>query len=132
MVKVKSSIIICKRGKTCIIQITPAGSDSQPQVSAAVKSLVLSILKTTHLRGSVTGGTCPDRTLPLPQVSVQHWEFGGETTGGGASGTSLSLPLLPSDPTATPQEVRCTTGQVQMGHCTAHFSVFLLLWLENL
>lgn len=64
----------------------------------------------------MTGGTCPDRPLPLPQVSGQHWEFGRETTGDdGASGTSLSLPLLPSDPTATPQEMRYTTEKCRWG-----------------
>lgn len=94
--KVKSSIIICKMGKTCIIQIIPSGSESQPQVSAVVKSLVFYILKSTHLRGSVMEGTRPDRPLSLPQVSVQHWGFGEETTGDSASGTCsvLSTPLL--------------------------------------
>lgn len=40
------------------------------------------------------GGTCPDRPLPLPQVSVQHWGFGGEATGNDASGT-CSIPSTP-------------------------------------
>lgn len=97
--KVKSSIIYnLQKGQnlhhtdySCRIR---ACNDSQPQVSAAVKSLVFSILKTTHLRVSVAVGTSPDRSLPLPQVSVQHWEFGGESTGDGASG-SCSVPFTP-------------------------------------
>lgn len=95
------------------------------------------ILGFLHSKGHTSQRLCdrrdmPWQTLSLPQVPVQHWEFGWEATGDGASGTSLSLPLLPSDPTATPQEVRYTARQVQMGHCTAHFSMSLLLWLENL